>query len=409
VACDSGEEPTPRSTFITETPSARQIFGRALQGTEPVAGALVRVDASSGLSSDVLLAATSELPRTASTDASGFYRLPFGPVIYDVSVRHGRELFVMRGVAARGVEVPLGADAPAAGYRARIVPTTDPPPEPGHAVAYFVSGEDARGLTGETGSLTATFRRFDTTITLHVVEYVETGGVVSVVRAGRVDVGVRDGATSAPVIATLDFPSKKKVTFVATLPEGFTIASLAVELDAGLRTSAVAIAAPALGVPVELTFVPGLAYTIRGRATSGGAVSRSGRMVFDPTAERVELSFPPPVSAEAPIDDDAPSAGGLAPATLEAGGVLAARLRSGVLEHVLTPVGGDGPTVRIVTDARATTLPDATRMGLAQPVGRYSWTLEHFPTLPFVERLSGPNGRVAPPSSVSAPKLLDIR
>jgi hypothetical protein len=65
--------------------------------------------------------------------------------------------------------------------------------------------------------------------------------------------------------------------------------------------------------------------------------------------------------------------------------------------------------VRIATTDRATTLPDVTRVGLPQPAGRYTWTLEHFPTLVHIERFSGVDARVVPPSWTSAPRVIDVR
>lgn len=408
-ACDSGEEPKPVSTFPGEDPFARQLVGRVYQGTEVVEGALVRIDPASALAYDVQLAATSELPRVTSTDPTGFYRVQFAPFYYDLSVRHDQVLLVMRGVAGRLVLPQLGADAPVTGFHANMVPTTEPLPKAGNAVAYLVSGADARTIGGGPGSFDVTFRRFSTTITLHALEYVARDGLANVVRSGKVDVPVTSGVASAPVVPTSDRTTKKTVTFEATLPAGFSMASLELAVDAGLRTSQAPVANVSLGTPYEITLAPDVAYSVRGRATSGGAVSDSGRFVFDPNAGKVSLLFPGPVSAETPVDDDAPATGGLAPVTLEPGGVLAVRLGTGIVEHVLSPVIPGGPVVRIMTDARATTVPDVTQMGLPPPTGRYDWTFQHFPTLLHVEQLAGEDGRVALPSSRSGPKAVLFR
>jgi hypothetical protein len=322
-------------------------------------------------------------------------------------------LSTTRGLTARVFDPQLGADAPVTGYKAAVVPTTVPPPIAGHAVAYLVGGGDARTLTSASGSLEVTFRRFDTTVTIHALEYVVTGGLASVVRAGKADVRVKNGEASAPTIEMTDVTLKKTVTFEASLPAGYSMASLEVEVDAGLRTSAIVAARPSLGTPFEVSVVPGIAYSVRGRATAVSGVSYSGRLVFDPGAEKIALVFPPPVLAESPIDDAlAPpsgGAGGLATASLDPGGVLAARFDAGVVEHVLSPAAGDGTIVRVATDTRETTLPDTTRVGLSRPNGRYSWTLQHFPTLAHPELLSGPDAHVGPPSWTSAPRGVVLR
>ena len=360
AGCDSGEEVTPVSTFSPEDPTSRQIFGRVYRGTEVVEGALVRVDAAPGLASDEVLAERSILSRAVSTDPSGFYRVQFAPFVYDVSVRKDAELFVMRGMQVRVVEPSLVGDPPVSGYKASVVPTTVPPPEPGHALTYLVSGADARSIEGTTGSLGVTFRKFDSVVTLHALEYVVADGLGHVVRSGKVDVRVRDGEVAAPTVVMTDVTTRKQVTFEATLPTGYTSASLEVELDAGLRKSAALVTKTTLGAPVALSIVPDVAYSVRGRTVAGGAVSYSGRFVFDANLAKVALLFPERVASEAPIDDDLP-ASGAGPPVLETGGSLAARFESGIVEHALTPAaGGSGPTLRLVTDARTTTLPWAT-------------------------------------------------
>lgn len=405
--CDSGEDPTPVSTFRPEDPGARQIFGRVFRGSETVEGALVRVDAVPGFASDVMLAATSTAPRAVSTDPSGFYRVTFAPFAYDLSVRSDLELLVMRGLQGRTIEPTLGGDVPLSGFKTRVIPTTQPPPPPGHALTYLVSGPDARTAVVTPDSVDVTFRKFDSVVTLHAFEYVAARGLVDVVRAGRVDVRVREGEVSAPVIAMADVTTRKAITFTAAVPPGYTIAPLEIEVDTGLRKSAAAVTSVALGSPVELSVVPGAVYTVRTRATSAGAVSSSGRIVFDLALDTMELELPLRVASEAPIDDDLPAT---APPTLEAGGALAARFETGIIEHVLTPAaGGSGPMVRVVTGARTTTLPDATQMGLTAPAGRYEWTIEHFPTVLRVENLSGPEVRVGSPSWRSAPKIVVLR
>jgi hypothetical protein len=416
AACDTGAAPKPVSTFTTEDPFARQLVGRVLAGTEPVAGALVRVDPSDGFAYDANLSATLSdagvsLQRMTSTDSAGAYRLQYAPFLYDLSVRHDRETLVVRGLAGRAFDAPLGEDAAPTGYSAHIVPTTDPLPRPGNAVAFFVSGADARALAEGSGSRQVLFRRFDSTITLHAVEYDARKGLTSAVAEGRVDVRVTDGAVVTALVPTTLVPTTLKVKLVAEPPPEFTLPFLELEMDLGVRGSTVPVAHFAPGETIDISIVTDARYWLRGRATRGDTVSDSGRYLlnsFDPQP----LVFPPPISTETPIDDDAVSTGmannTLAPVTLAPGGTLAARLRKGVIEHVLTPESGDGPILRVVTSSRTTTLPDVTTLGLPRPTGRYRWTVQSFPTLPRVELLSGTDGRLTSPSWKSAPKLLSL-
>ena len=418
TACDSGPEVTPASTFDAEDVYARTVGGRVLAGTEPLPGALVRIDPSPGFAADAKLGATTEgsalFPRTDTTNGAGAYRFAFGPVTYDLSIRTDAELIVFHELGVRGFEATLGFEAKPSGFAAGLVPATAPPPRAGNAVAYFVSGADARSLGPGPGAREVRFRRFESTVTLHAVEYVATRGPAAAVAEGRIDLVVRDGAVATPTVPMRPVATTSEVTFTATPPSGFKLAPLEVEMDLGLRTSAVPVTRLLPGVPLELAIVPGARYAVHARAVEeGGALSDSGRFIFDPLQAEVVLTLPPPISAEAPIDDDAIATGtatsSLGPTRLDPGGVLAARLGKGVVEHVLTPQSGAGPVIRVVTSARTTTLPDATAFGLTKPVGRHVWTLQHFPTLPRVGYLGGEDGRIGPPSWTSRPRVIVVR
>lgn len=412
-ACDSGEDPLPVSTFPREDTFARRIGGRVLADTEPVEGAIVRVDASPGFGSDEQLAATSTLPRSAATDGAGLYRIGFAPFAYDLTVQRDLDVLVMRDVGARYVEPSISEQATPRGFHAAVVPTPVPAPAAGNAVAYFVSGGDARTVTRTADALDVTFRAFESVVTVHAVEYVPSAGLAGAVREGRAEVRLREGTSIATDILMLDVTSKAQVTFTGDVPEGFTLEPLELEADYGLRTSAQPLPKATVGVPFAMATVPGLLYTVRGRATRAGAVSRTGRVLFDPNAGSVALTFPPPVSGEEPIDDDVPplgpATGGIDPVILETGGALAARFREGVLEHTLRRVGGGGPVIRVATVSRTTTLPDLARLGLPRPVGRYEWSIEHFPKLAHIEGLAGTDARLAPASYRSAPKVVVLR
>ena len=420
VACDTPEPGRPASTFPDPFPNASDLVGHVRDGTEPVAGALVRVDPSAAFPVDPRLLAAADndprLVRTTTTDAAGAYRFQFAPFVYDLSLTHDRDLYVFHDLVTRAFDPPFAVDAPVTGFRARVVPTTNPPPRAGNATAYFVSGDDARAIvpvTDASGALDATFRHFDSTITLHAIEYVAAAGPAAAVAEGKIDLRVRDGVVVTPVLAMTLITLMGAATFEVTPPSGYVLEPLAMEMDFGLRTSA---------VPLPLThIVPGQTlsflvatnarYFVRARATQGGAVSDSGRFYLNPFGANA-LTLPPPVSSEAPIDDQViPMGEGTrpVPAELAAGGTLAARLTKGIVEHALLPESGAGTTVHVVTGERATTLPDATALGLAPPTGRYLWTLQSFPTLSFTDRLTGEDGRVSPPSWKSAPRVIVVR
>ena len=418
VACDSAEEPLPASTFTDPFPN--ELVGHVHAGTEPVAGALIRVDPSQGFPADPRLLAAAEsdprLARTTTTDAAGAYRIQFAPFVYDLSLTHDRDLYVFHDLVPRGFDPSFAVDAPVKGFKARVLPVTNPPARAGNATAYFVSGDAARAIvpvTDASGAFDATFRHFDSTITLHAIEYVAAAGPAAAVAEGKVDVHVRDGVVVTPVLAMTLITLTGAATFEVTPPPGYLLEPIAMEMDFGLRTSA---------VPMPLTHVvPGhtlsfavatdARYFVRARATQGGAVSDSGRFFINPFAGNA-LTLPPPVSSEAPIDDQAiPMGEGTTPAPgeLATGGTLAARLTKGIVEHALLPESGTGTTVHVVTGERATTLPDASALGLVPPTGRYLWTVQSFPTLSFTDRLNGEDGRVNPPSWKSAPRLIVVR
>jgi hypothetical protein len=418
VGCDSAEDVTPPSTFADEVPESRTMGGRVLAGTEPVPGALVRVDVSPGYATDADLDARASgidrLPRTDTTNAAGAYRFAFAPISHDLSIRAGRELLVFRALGVRTFDVPLGALAAPSGFTAQVALGTAPPVKAGNAVAYFVSGPAARALTGDSATRVVRFRQFEDTVTLHAVEYVASIGPSAAVAHGQLDVRVRDGATVTATVPTTPLSETAKPVFEATPPAGFTLDPLEIEMDFGQRTSAVQVARVTAGVASPITVVIGARYAVHGRARqSDGQLSDSGRMLFDPFQSTITLTLPVPISAEAPIDDDAVLPGRasdtVGPTILDAGGVLGAKLRKGVVEHVLTPESGAGPVIRVATSSRSTTLPDATLFGFARPTGRHTWTLQHFGTLAHIDNLSGEDGRVTPPSWTSAPRIIVLR
>ncbi|MDB5217243.1 MAG: hypothetical protein JWO86_5170, partial [Myxococcaceae bacterium] len=412
--------PLPASTFTDPPPNALDIVGHVHIGTERVAAALVRVDPSPGATVDPLLLAASEtnpkFARTVTADAAGAYRLPFNPPVYDLSITHDRDVSVFRHVQSRAFDPLVAGEPPVTGFRARVLPSTNPPAPAGHATAYIVSGDEARtiaAVAGTSGAFDAVFRHFDATITLHAIEYVAAQGPGAAVAEGKLDVHVRDGVVVAPIITMTPITLVSKATFEVTPPSGYVLAPLVLEMDFGVRTSAVPLPLTRVvpGETLKFAVATDARYFVHARATQGGAVSDSGRFFINPF-DRNALTLPPPVSSEAPIDDQATAmdAGTTAtPPVLALGGTLSARLTKGIVEHALLPENGTGTIVHVVTGDRATTLPDASALVLPPPSGRYLWTIQSFPTLPFTDRLNFEDGRVSPPSWTSAPRVLVVQ
>jgi hypothetical protein len=335
--------------------------------------------------------------------------------VYDLSLTHDRDLYVFHGLVNRAFDPPFAVEAPVTGFHARVVPTTNPPAPGGNATAYFVSGDEARtiaAVTGSSGTFEATFRHFDSTITLHAVEFVAAKGLISAVAEGKLDVRVRDGIVVNPVIAMTPITAIGAPSFSATPPAGFVLAPLEMELDFGLRTSAAPVTILVPGDMLTFAVPTDSRFFVRARAKSeGGAVSDSGRFLVNPF-DKNPLVLPPPISSEAPIDDQAvPTGEGTTtePATLSQGGPLAARLTAGIVEHALIPENGSGAIIHVVTGERTTMLPDAGALGLPRPAGRYLWTIKSFPTVLFTDHFSGEDGRVAAPSWTSAPRLIVVK
>lgn len=403
IACDSSESdvksdggtegggPRPVSTFLQEAPTARQIQGHVLLGTESVSSAIVEVVPSFG-AWQVRVRDGAD-PFLTTTDFSGLYHVVNGPFIYDLSVRKDREVAVFQGLTRRDFDPSLGRDAEVRGFTARIAARTDPPPAPGNAVAFMIEGADARTLSGDPGSLLATFRRFGTTITLRAIEYVASGGLASAVRAGKIDVLVHDGGATSAIVPTNpeSAATANDIRFIALPPAGFALSMVDVTMDFGLRTAARPVASVTAGTPLRIAIVADARYFARVRALHDGAISDSGRRYFNPFDKAVALTLPPPI-AEAKFNR----------------GDFSAATSKGVIEHVLMPAAADGISLRIASESGFITVPDLSRLGLGRPTGSYSWVVQHFAELPHVDDLGG-DGRVNAPVSSSAPRTIDLR
>ena len=398
AACDSsGEKVDTRSTFPPDDLFARRVEGRVVQGAEIVPGAVVQLEARPGFErAELRDGGAADYLTTA--DLGGKFRILNTPPFYDLSVRKDREVVVFRGLGVWYFEPTLGSVAPLRGFTSRVTATTAPAPSVGNAIAFFVSGPEARAVSSESSdasSLVVTFRRFDTSVTLQAVEYVVSGGLATALRVGRADVRVTSGgAISAvvPMSALDEKASSSDVTFVAPPPPGFTPSTLEVVMDLGVRTSARPVARVAAGAPLRINVVRDARYFVHATATREGAISDSGLQYFNPFDKTVTLTLPPPVTE----------------ATFDGSVELSAAAGAGVVEHVLAPSSAGAVSLRIATADRATKVPDLIRLGLPRPAGRYSWTVQHFPTLNRIESFSGEDVRVVVPVSTTAPRVIEL-
>jgi hypothetical protein len=421
AACDSGKRAQPceagiceqpESLFPQEDPFARQVGGRVVRGAEIVPGATLLLEPSPGFASDEKLRDAGDPSYATSTDLGGQYRIPNGPFFYDLSIRKEQEVAIFRGYAARYVEPPFGESPLVNGFPASVVLSTSPPPEVGNAIAAFLTGGDARSASGEAGSLDVTLRRFEADVTLIAVEFPVTDGLRAAKRFGRGSVHVRSGGTTTLVVPVLA-PSARNVAdvvFAVDPPPGFTLTSLEVVMDFGLRTSARRVAKAEPGVPIHLEVADGTRFYVHGAAAGpGGARSDSGLQYFLPVLGSKDLqtfavALPPPAGNVAFDGND----GLMATAVVAPVDLTTTILPVGVLEHVLVPAARDGVKLRIVTAASASKLPDLTRLGLPRPAGRYTWTVQQFPTLTRLDDFSGEDVRFTMPFAVTAPRTIEL-
>lgn len=418
VGCDGGgDAPDPKSFFVTEDPYARQVEGRVLRGTEIVPGASIRLEPVGGFAAYDHLAAAGTTGYQTSTDLGGKYHVTNGPFFYDLSVRKDRDVVMFRSLAGRYFEPPLGGAAPLRGYTARIAPTTMPPVAAGNAVAYFLAGGQARTVAPDGGSLVATFRDFDSTVSLHAVEYVAAKGLTAAVRWGYADIRVTEGTATSARVDTGEIPitsdggasDANELTIDAVPPPGFTVSSIELAMDLGLRTSAQVVARPENGVPFHLQVVPFARYFARIIARQGEAISDSGLTQVDPFVPKATVLLPRVVKESS--FDSATGFTAVADNTIceitPTFGTDKPACRS-VVEHVLVPASPTGTSLRLLTTDRVTALPDVTSLGVAALRGRYTWTVLQYPTQRRVDGISGEDARAVLPFSTTAPRTIDL-
>jgi hypothetical protein len=371
----------PPSKFAVETGPARGALGRVVTGTQFAAGALVRIDPTPGF-----LNARHVPPQTTFTDDGGIYRFPTAALRYDVTARVDRDVTFYSSVGARYLEPAFEHEATTQAWTAVIRPVIRGG-HGGHKLAFFVSGPLAVGIAGDEpeSGITVSFREFGSTIRVHAVEYPPAQGIGAAVAYGARDLTLRSNEQQFPEIFLS--PVTEVVDFVVDpiAPAGFVRRPIEVLLDFGLRTNEQVIARVKPGGTAKVPMFPFPSrYFVRAAATLDGAISDTGRRPVDPRLGRFDYVLPDPPTDVAPAEGT----------TITADSVLRAKA-TGVTEHLLVPVSGDGATLRIVTTDRETRIPDVQTMGLPRLFGRYVWTVRSFPDLPFVEDHGGVEASVA--------------
>ena len=380
------------SRFQPQDEYAREVAGRVRLGTELARGAIVHIDVAPGLADDARWNG-GDLA-TVTTNDFGLYRFTNAPLFYDLTIRSGLDVLVMRDLGQRYVEPPLDAQGAAPAFTAHVDLVADPPPADGQKVAFFVSGDDAVDVSGRIASgLDVLVRGFSSPITLHVVAYDAQRSLTAAIAYGKVDVRVQANAPTPAHVTLAPITTFAQFVVAPKADPGVVETGSELAMDFGVRTSARPITTVGPGRQVVLAAVPGARYLMRTHGANGAALSDSGLYAVDTTQSRIVPTLPAPPTLEAP------SPGALADPALVASG-------SGVLEHVLVPDDRNAPTLHIVTRERAVVVPDLSHVGLAKPTGKHTWTVRSWPSLKTEDEVSGADVRTTIPSALSEPRAV---
>lgn len=416
--CERYDDTTP-SWFSQETNRERSILGVVRSGDERVASALVYLSPGATLGEAGGIAPL-ESDRTQTTDVSGRYFFRVAPMRYDLTIRTAEEVLLYRDVGARVIEPSLAWQAPPRVFTCRLEAAFTQPVPAGTTVEYFLSGESAVSITGGgpigLGPLAASFRVYSSILTVHAVAHPTGEGLAHATAYGRADVRVRDGASFAFPLELVPIDAKPATTeMVVAAPPGVAVPFVEVEVDLGLRTSARPVTTVAPGASLTVSPIPGARWIVHAHASTPEGETDSGRRFFDPFAETTRLALPAFATMEGPADgadldaDDALVASPPKPAypgvpaedRVELDGFT-------LLEHVLEPEGDGRQPVRVVTNARASLLPNLGPVGLSLR-GAYRWSVQAWPDLKYPEQLTGSEARIVLGTSRTAPRRIFVR
>jgi len=378
------------SGFPEEASWARNVGGIVWRGEDRASGATVTIEPRPRSGGERVV-------HSMITDAAGAFTFHDVTLPYDMTVRHGQDVLVYRGLRARYIEPSIAIEPrglPRA-WQAKVDVRLDAPLSERGKLAFFATGASAITATGdlETG-VSIVGREYSFEATLHAVEYEEGKGLESARAYGKVDVDVT-AARSQLVVLHLDpITTFAEPTIVVTAPAGFQATTADLRVGFTPRSDAHFATIP-LGVKARLPFIPDAGYTFRVRAERDGEIVDSGEVGFDLFAEQTSYALPEPLRVEAPAEG----------ASLGPGDPLVVD-GAGVLEHVLVPVEG-GPSIRIVAKDSRTELPDRSMLGGA--AGAYRWTVHGYPTLRLADELSGIDARRYRSMAASKPRVVELR
>lgn len=374
----SGEERCFPSTFAQEDKRAREAAGFVTIGIERVPNAVVSMNGA-----------------VTTTDSSGTYWFRDTPFRYDVSARVDEDVIALRGVAQRVVDLVIERDVPIKAFTAKVVLALKDAPRAGHRLAFFASGDNVVGLSGDLASgLTVASRTFENDkAKIHVVEYPEDVGLAGADAKGSVDVRVRaDTATSASVeLEPLTEAKETRFELNPPPPPGFDLEDVELLLDFGTRLSRTTVRAIPIGTKVVLPVMKDAGWLARRKATrADGAIASIGLRPFSP-GDTVDLALYAPPEA-----------------VRNEGDVLFAKSAqgAGVFEHTLVPVAGAGKTIHVFSARDDAKVPDLQALGLPPARGEYRWTVRVFPDFAFVEAMSGIENRLYRSASTSRPRTI---
>ncbi len=389
------EEPHIASTFPAEDAYWREIAGRVQAGTglaELAPGAIVHVDSTPGLATDASWSAGDAA--TIVTNDFGFYRLTDAPLFYDLTVRNGNDVLFMRELTQRYVEPPFESVASPRVFAGHVDVIADPPPAEGQSVSFFVSGDQAYDAHGSLASgVDVRVRSFSNPITIHVVVHDAARGLTAPIAYGKTDVLVQAQAAATAHVPLAPVTGFAELTLQAGGEEGVVPTFGEIAVDFGARSSTHNITIVPAGGTIAFGVLPGARYLLRAHGTRGAATSDSGIVFVDPNQKTVSATLPAPPRL-------------LAPDSNGVADPLDAATTSGVLEHVLVPQAGGGPTLHIVTRPGAARLPDLAHVGLPRPTGTYVWTARRWPTVTYEDQFSGPDLRFVQPHASSEPRVV---
>lgn len=400
----------PESVFEIKDTTYRHLTGKLYAGENVVPDAIVRMEPSAGWRGDLATSAT------VTTDLGGAYAMRVeAPLHYDLTTVVGGSVLAARSLRFRyfepTVDVPFPAFSQGApfdlsakvdtAFRSHLDVIVETPLAGGQKLAFFAAGANAISVHGDVEQgLTLVGTSFQTAATIYAVAYDGAGDLATATSFARADVQATSGQKELVRLAFAPITRSQDITLDAKLPTGFAVSSVDLIVSFS-RTSRGYLTTLVPGVKKRVpnfVDVEGeyIAYRVLARAEDGRQLD-SGIVGFAGPSNEGDVPLTADLSTLAAPVQLAPITNTVigVEATLEASG-------TGTLEHTLTPDGGTGPTLHIITAPGTTSLPSFAALGVVPPTGAYVWTIKAYPRSTTTEQLGGRDGRRYQPT-VSAP------